>query len=203
MLFDTLAAFWLRLRLFETKSHLAQEALNSLYGWARPSASNASALVSWGWRCEPPFSALTSSIPWFSFSIFFLVFLRQGFSVLPWLSWNSLCRPGWSWIQKTASLCLPNARIKGVGPATAWLPPVFKNGFVCLFLAPAGFEPHFLLQPPSLGLRFCSPSYFTYISSNKLFCSFSFSDLEDLGIEHGVCVCKIGRVLLLYHNLTV
>jgi hypothetical protein len=22
-------------------------------------------------------------------------FLRQGFSVWPWLSWNSLCRPGW------------------------------------------------------------------------------------------------------------
>jgi hypothetical protein len=23
-------------------------------------------------------------------------FLRQNFSVYPWLSWNSLCGPGWS-----------------------------------------------------------------------------------------------------------
>jgi hypothetical protein len=26
---------------------------------------------------------------------FFLFFSRQGFSVYPWLSWNSLSRPGW------------------------------------------------------------------------------------------------------------
>jgi hypothetical protein len=26
---------------------------------------------------------------------YFIGFSRQGFSVLPWLSWNSLCRPGW------------------------------------------------------------------------------------------------------------
>jgi hypothetical protein len=35
------------------------------------------------------------SIPFF---LFCFVFLRQGFSVYPWLSWNSwnsLCRPGW------------------------------------------------------------------------------------------------------------
>jgi hypothetical protein len=31
----------------------------------------------------------------FSFSFFFFYFSRQGFSVYPWLSWDSLCRPGW------------------------------------------------------------------------------------------------------------
>jgi hypothetical protein len=32
----------------------------------------------------------------------------------PWLSWNSLCRPGWPRTQKSACLCLPSAGIKGV-----------------------------------------------------------------------------------------
>jgi hypothetical protein len=39
---------------------------------------------------------------------------RQGFSVSPWLSWNSLCRPGWPRTQKSTCLCLPSAGIKGV-----------------------------------------------------------------------------------------
>jgi hypothetical protein len=43
-----------------------------------------------------------------------LVFPRQGFSVLPWLSGNSLSRPGWPRTQKSACLCLPSAGIKGV-----------------------------------------------------------------------------------------
>ena len=43
-----------------------------------------------------------------------LLFSRQGFSVQPWLSWNSLCRPGWPQTQKSACLCLPCAGIKGV-----------------------------------------------------------------------------------------
>ena len=54
---------------------------------------------------------------------FFLNFSRQGFSVFPWLSWNSLCRPGWPQTQKSACLCLPSARIKGVChhcPAVLW-----------------------------------------------------------------------------------
>jgi hypothetical protein len=38
--------------------------------------------------------------------VFVFVFSRQGFSVEPWLSWNSLCRPGWPWTQKSACLCL-------------------------------------------------------------------------------------------------
>jgi hypothetical protein len=44
----------------------------------------------------------------------YLVFLRQGFSVQPWLSCNSLCRPGWPRTQKSTCLCLPSAGIKGV-----------------------------------------------------------------------------------------
>jgi hypothetical protein len=34
--------------------------------------------------------------------------------VYPWLSWNSLCRPGWPWTQKSTCLCLPSAGTKVV-----------------------------------------------------------------------------------------
>jgi hypothetical protein len=34
--------------------------------------------------------------------------------VWPWLSWNSLCRPGWPRTQKSTCLCLPSAGIKGM-----------------------------------------------------------------------------------------
>jgi hypothetical protein len=44
----------------------------------------------------------------------FFCFLRQGFSVKSWLSWNSLCRPGWPRTQKSACPCLPSAGIKGM-----------------------------------------------------------------------------------------
>jgi hypothetical protein len=57
-------------------------------------------------------SQLTSTIH--SFSLIIIIFLRQGFSVKPKLSWNSLCRPGWPRTQKSACLCLPSAGIKGV-----------------------------------------------------------------------------------------
>jgi hypothetical protein len=46
--------------------------------------------------------------------LFFVCFSRQGFSVYPWLSWNSLCRPGWPPTQKSTCLCLSSAGIKGV-----------------------------------------------------------------------------------------
>ena len=52
--------------------------------------------------------------PSFSLHFVFFCFLRQGFSVQPWLSWNSLCRPGWPRSQKSICLCLPSARIKGL-----------------------------------------------------------------------------------------
>ena len=50
----------------------------------------------------------------FCFVLFCFV-LRQGFSVYPWLSWNSLCcRPGWTQTQKFACLWLPSAGIKSM-----------------------------------------------------------------------------------------
>ena len=40
-------------------------------------------------------------------------FSRHGFSVWQlWLSWNSLCRPGWPWTHRSPCFCLPSARIK-------------------------------------------------------------------------------------------
>jgi hypothetical protein len=54
----------------------------------------------------------TSLDTYFPFFLSFF-FPRQGFSVYPWLSWNSLCRPGWSQTQKSTCLCLPSAGIKG------------------------------------------------------------------------------------------
>jgi hypothetical protein len=55
--------------------------------------------------------------------LFIFGFSRQGFSVSPWLSWNSLCRPGWPQTQKSTCLCLPSAWIEGVRhhcPAGQW-----------------------------------------------------------------------------------
>ena len=67
------------------------------------------------------------------FSYFSFGFSRQGFSVQPWLSWNSLCRPGWPRIQKSSCLCLPSARIKGVCHHCPARLQVFKKlwGVIC------------------------------------------------------------------------
>ena len=40
-------------------------------------------------------SQVLSSRSTLCFTMTFFGFPRQGFSLLPWLSWNSLCRPGW------------------------------------------------------------------------------------------------------------
>ena len=45
---------------------------------------------------------------------FVFCFSGQGFSVQPWLPWNSLCRPGWPQTQKSTCHCLPSAGIKRV-----------------------------------------------------------------------------------------
>jgi hypothetical protein len=52
----------------------------------------------------------------FFFFFFFLVFRDRVSLCSPgsWLSWNSLCRPGWPRTQKSTCLCLPSAGIKGV-----------------------------------------------------------------------------------------
>ena len=65
--------------------------------------------------------------------LFGLVFLRQGFSMYPCLSWNLLCRPGWPFnSQRSACLCLFSAEIKGVSHHC--LDPYygFMKAFICM-----------------------------------------------------------------------
>jgi hypothetical protein len=50
----------------------------------------------------------------FLFFSFFFFFPDRVSLCSPWLSWNSLCRPGWPWTQKSACLCLLSAGIEGV-----------------------------------------------------------------------------------------
>nr|BAC31898.1 unnamed protein product [Mus musculus] len=47
-------------------------------------------------------------------------YTRQDFFVEPCLSWNSLCRPGYSGTQTFAYFCLLRAEVKGMNPHT-WL----------------------------------------------------------------------------------
>jgi hypothetical protein len=61
-------------------------------------------------HCIPYYAAFT----YYSMRRGHFGFLRQCFSVYLWLSWNSLCRPGWPWTQKSTCLCLLRAGIKGV-----------------------------------------------------------------------------------------
>jgi hypothetical protein len=46
--------------------------------------------------------------------VLFFVFWDRVSLQKPWLSWNSLCRPGWPRTQKSVCLCLPSAGMKGV-----------------------------------------------------------------------------------------
>jgi hypothetical protein len=59
--------------------------------------------------------------------------------VQSWLSWNSLCKPGWPRTQKSACLCLclPGARIKGVRHhcRASRARTFFKKYFVCVHVA--------------------------------------------------------------------
>ena len=48
------------------------------------------------------------------FFFFFFFFPRQGFTMQPQLSWNTLCRRGWPQTQRFTCLCLPSAGSKGV-----------------------------------------------------------------------------------------
>jgi hypothetical protein len=72
-------------------------------------------------------------------------FPRQGFSVLPWLSWNSLCRPGWPRTQKSTCLCLPSAGIKGVRH--------HARLNLCFFEAGSHYVSSGLLWPPNTGVK--------------------------------------------------
>jgi hypothetical protein len=53
-----------------------------------------------------------ASLSFFFFEFF--EFFETGFLRVSWLSWNSLCRPGWPWTQKSTCLWLPSAGIKGM-----------------------------------------------------------------------------------------
>ena len=44
----------------------------------------------------------------------YFCFFKTGFSVYPWLSWNSLCRSGWPQTHKSTCLCLTSAGSKSV-----------------------------------------------------------------------------------------
>ena len=91
--------------------------------------------VMWVLRVKPEFPVIATSAltteplqPLTAFFFFFcrgcvcvcvcVCVLRQGFSVQPRLSWNSLCRPGWSGTQKSACLCA----------TTAWVTAIFFLG---------------------------------------------------------------------------
>lgn len=43
---------------------------------------------------------------------FLFCFLRQGLYIWPWLSGNLICRPGWSWTERSFCLCLLSVGIK-------------------------------------------------------------------------------------------
>ena len=64
------------------------------------------------------FSIFLSHLHQKRISFFVVVVFETGFlyASLAILSWNSLCRPGWPRTQKSACLCLPSARIKGMRP---------------------------------------------------------------------------------------
>ena len=62
--------------------------------------------------------------------LFLFCFLRQGFSMESYLSWNSLCRPAWPRNQRIACLCLSNAGIKGVQHHCLVIAVFKKQGFI-------------------------------------------------------------------------
>jgi hypothetical protein len=51
----------------------------------------------------------------FVLGLFVCLFVKTGFLCVALAVLNSLCRPSWPRTQKSACLCLPSARIKGVG----------------------------------------------------------------------------------------
>jgi hypothetical protein len=62
-----------------------------------------------------------------------LLLFWDRFPVYPWLSWNSLCRPGWPRTQKSACLCLPSPGIiLFYFISFYWF---FETGFLCIALA--------------------------------------------------------------------
>jgi hypothetical protein len=123
-------------------------------------------------------------------------FLRQGFSAWPWLSWNSLCRPGCPRTQKSACLCLLSAGIKGVRHH-AGLERCFFNSSLS-FLSPHLLDVHtFLLwvlsprlceaHPSTLLLASHSRAMAASIGISSLACFHSF---QYQACSHVVIMCS-------------
>ena len=67
---------------------------------------------------------------------------RQCFSVQPWLSWNSLCRPGWARTQKSPASASQVLKLKECATTTQlvlvfgfWFCFLSETGFLCVALA--------------------------------------------------------------------
>lgn len=50
--------------------------------------------------------------PWYPLFLFILLYFGRDLITLPWLAWDSLCRPSWLWNQGPACLCLQIAERK-------------------------------------------------------------------------------------------
>ena len=85
---------------------------------------------------------------------FFFFFLRQGFSVWLWLSWNSICRPGWPWSQKSACLCLPSTGIKGMDHHCLFFVVVFSFVCVCVCVCVCDFPSSEPMHSPTFCVLF-------------------------------------------------
>ena len=66
--------------------------------------------------------------------LFVCLFFETGFFCEAWLSWNSVCRPGWPRTQRSACLCLPSAGIKGMRHHARLGIDFFKECFLLLLL---------------------------------------------------------------------
>jgi hypothetical protein len=72
---------------------------------------------------------------------------RQGVSLWPWLSWHSLCRPGWPWTHRDHPACLWSTRVTGKhrhACLAGWL----AVGFRPCVMSPAHL--HFFLTLPQI-----------------------------------------------------
>ena len=99
---------------------------------------------------------------------FCFCFLRQGFSVQPWLYWNLLCRPGWPQTQDLpASECWDK---RCVPPPLAFCEFCFCLSFIC---GPGWLETHCIPGLPGTWGR-CSLCFLSGKSSGVLFCFVSF-----------------------------
>ena len=84
----------------------------------------------WGCGCQR--ITCKSMLPPLSLSLFLGGVLRLGFSIKPWLSWNSLCRSGWPQTQKSTA---STSRVLGLKACatTPGLRILILKHFLCLY----------------------------------------------------------------------